>query len=130
MTDGNLDDNCDESGSMDDQKDDLLDDINEDDLEQDDACNDDKATSEKLPPAEYYDADIDKQNEEWMANKRNEFMPKEDKDTKSKSDAILNCPACMSTVCVDCQRHDLYKNQYRAMFVLNCNIVENQLLRY
>ena len=32
---------------------------------------------------------------------------KEPAATKSalpKSDAVLNCPACMSTVCLDCQR--------------------------
>ena len=62
-----------------------------------------------------------------------------------KSDAILSCPACMSTLCIDCQRycvyvctstlnlfvycrHVFYKNQYRAMFVLNCTILRDQVL--
>merc|ERR1712013_957384 len=79
---------------------------------------------EPLPTAEYYDPDIDKQNEQWMADKRCAFIPKQAptegvKDKKCKSDAMLNCPACLSTVCLDCQRHEKYKTQYRAMFVLS-----------
>ena len=41
------------------------------------------------------------------------------------SDAILSCPRCFNTVCMDCQQHERYANQYRAMFVMNigkCNI--------
>ena len=47
-----------------------------------------------------------------------------------KSDALLNCPACLTTLCLDCQRHDLYNNQYRAMFVLNCSIIKSERLKY
>jgi hypothetical protein len=35
------------------------------------------------------------------------------------SDAVLSCPCCFATVCMDCQQHDTYKHQYRAMFVMN-----------
>ena len=48
---------------------------------------------------------------------------------KHRSDALLCCPACMTTVCIDCQRHDVYKNQFRAMFVMNCTVNYEQLLR-
>lgn len=41
---------------------------------------------------------------------------------KRESDATLNCPCCLTLLCLDCQRHALYKTQYRAMFVLNCRI--------
>ena len=47
-----------------------------------------------------------------------------------KSDAVLNCPACMTTLCLDCQRHDTYANQYRAMFVLNCLVLKEEVLTY
>ncbi|XP_013421403.1 E2F-associated phosphoprotein isoform X2 [Lingula anatina] len=47
-----------------------------------------------------------------------------------KSDAVLNCPACMTSLCLDCQRHDLYKEQYRAMFVMNCKVDRTEILRY
>ncbi|GAB1610280.1 E2F-associated phosphoprotein-like [Argonauta hians] len=46
------------------------------------------------------------------------------------SDALLDCPACMTTICMDCQRHDKYPNQYRAMFVMNCSVDFSQKLTY
>lgn len=38
------------------------------------------------------------------------------------TDAILNCPCCMTQLCLDCQRHQTYLTQYRAMFVHNCRV--------
>ncbi|GKY93937.1 hypothetical protein MPSEU_000360600 [Mayamaea pseudoterrestris] len=46
--------------------------------------------------------------------------------TTTHSDAVLSCPCCFSTVCMDCQRHERYENQYRAMFVLNVNVNEQE----
>jgi len=46
-----------------------------------------------------------------------------------KSDAILNCPACFSLLCMDCQRHEIYTGQYRAMFVQNCVISREEVLK-
>ena len=39
-----------------------------------------------------------------------------------KSDAILSCPGCFTTLCVDCQQHSDANLQhvFRAMFVMNC----------
>lgn len=34
------------------------------------------------------------------------------------SDAVLSCPCCFNIVCMDCQQHEYYQNQYRAMFVI------------
>ncbi|CAG2167960.1 unnamed protein product [Oppiella nova] len=48
----------------------------------------------------------------------------------SGSDATLNCPACLTLLCLDCQRHDIYRTQYRAMFVHNCRIDFTQRLQY
>jgi len=45
------------------------------------------------------------------------------------SDAVLNCPACFTTLCLDCQRHEYYSSQYRAMFVMNCVIDKTETLR-
>ncbi len=36
------------------------------------------------------------------------------------TDAILSCPCCFTTVCIDCQHHALQHGQYRAMFTMNC----------
>ena len=38
------------------------------------------------------------------------------------SDAVLSCPCCFQIVCMDCQRHEQYSNQFRAMFVMNIGV--------
>jgi len=38
------------------------------------------------------------------------------------SDAILSCPCCFTTVCMDCQQHEKYTDQYRAMFVMSIGV--------
>lgn len=101
-----------------------------------------------------YDPDMDDEDEQWVIRQRRDHRQriqqrsmeenqddssanrKKTKKTKQNvekvpsSDAILSCPACMTTLCIDCQRHDMYKNQYRAMFVVNCKVVEDEVLRY
>ena len=41
------------------------------------------------------------------------WMPENKTTSAIVSDAVLNCPACFTVVCLDCQRHELYKTQYR-----------------
>ncbi|KAL4237359.1 hypothetical protein ACF0H5_002077 [Mactra antiquata] len=82
-----------------------------------------------------YDPDMDDDNEKWVENQRRSYMPKSDKPSNKpkklpNSDAVLNCPACMTTLCLDCQRHDVYNNQYRAMFVSNCKVDTSEFLKY
>ena len=38
------------------------------------------------------------------------------------SDAVLSCPRCFNIVCMDCQQHESYANQFRAMFVMNIGV--------
>uniref|UniRef100_A0A8D1VC58 E2F associated phosphoprotein n=1 Tax=Sus scrofa TaxID=9823 RepID=A0A8D1VC58_PIG len=56
--------------------------------------------------------------------------PRQQQQPVPNSDAVLNCPACMTTLCLDCQRHESYKTQYRAMFVMNCSVNKEEILRY
>jgi len=64
------------------------------------------------------------------------FRPKSSKnkpdhtETVSASDAVLNCPACFAVLCLDCQRHDVYRHQYRAMFVMNCDVDFTEKLKF
>jgi len=44
------------------------------------------------------------------------------------TDAVLNCPACFTVLCMDCQRHEFYNDQYRAMFVMNCRVDRSETL--
>lgn len=104
----------------------------------------------------FYDPSIDDDNQVWMDNfRRKQFNPFETRDMDKAadtadrkkasaaasannkerglkamphSDAVLNCAACMSMLTLDCQRHDSYENQYRAMFVHNCRVITGETL--
>jgi hypothetical protein len=52
----------------------------------------DPAVQPSLAP--FYDPVDDDQNEEWALKQRQ----------GRKSDAVLTCPACLTTLCIDCQR--------------------------
>ncbi|KAJ3680377.1 hypothetical protein LUZ60_016655 [Juncus effusus] len=67
---------------------------------------------------ELYDPNLDEVDELWVRKQR-----------KGGSDAVLSCPACFTTLCLDCQRHEKYVTQYRAMFVRNCTVKTDQILR-
>ncbi|KAI3467904.1 hypothetical protein Pfo_024567 [Paulownia fortunei] len=63
---------------------------------------------------EFYDPKLDDNDELWVQKQRR----------GRTSDAVLSCPACFTTLCLDCQRHEKYVTQYRAIFVVNCRIKE------
>jgi len=46
------------------------------------------------------------------------------------SDATLSCPGCITTLTMDCQKHEIYAHQYRAMFVSNCIVDTREVLTY
>ncbi|XP_037072011.1 E2F-associated phosphoprotein-like [Pollicipes pollicipes] len=86
-----------------------------------------------------YDPAMDDEDQQWVDRQRQRYLPARPSgsgDLQAKpqklprSDAVLNCPACMTMLCLDCQRHELYNNQYRAMFVFNCAVDESEALRY
>ncbi|XP_068108009.1 E2F-associated phosphoprotein [Hyperolius riggenbachi] len=87
-----------------------------------------------------YDPDEDDRDQAWVDAKRRGYRnmkkSKQGQTQMSKSqplpssDAVLNCPACMTTLCLDCQRHESYKTQYRAMFVMNCTVNMNEVLKF
>ncbi|XP_034418774.1 E2F-associated phosphoprotein [Cyclopterus lumpus] len=88
-----------------------------------------------------YDPDKDDRDQAWVDARRRRYhsrkrpaagsraQPRQDQGLMS-SDAVLNCPACMTTLCLDCQRHEKYRTQYRAMFVMNCAVKRDEALRY
>lgn len=89
-------------------------------------------TNEEL----FYDPNMDDEDQNWVDDVGRSYQVtsnKKAKDGKIKplpsSAAVLNCPACFTVVCLDCQRHEIYKTQYRAMFVMNCSVVTDQKLR-
>ena len=89
-------------------------------------------------PDPLYDPEADAEDEAWVEKQRSSHYPKQvsagsgqnaKKSPKAPlSDAILSCPACMTILCIDCQRHEMYTNQFRAMFVMNCSVVFDEIL--
>ncbi|KAI3499071.1 hypothetical protein L1887_34864 [Cichorium endivia] len=70
-----------------------------------------------LVKPEFYDPNLDDKDQLWIQKKRK----------GQYSDAVLTCPACFTTLCLECQRHEKYVTQYRAIFVLNCKIKKGQV---
>ena len=62
-----------------------------------------------------FDASLDAGDEAWVKRQR---------AGRGASDAVLNCPACMTTLSRDCQRHAEFPNQFRALFVEHCSVDE------
>ncbi|XP_008283107.1 E2F-associated phosphoprotein [Stegastes partitus] len=88
-----------------------------------------------------YDPDEDDRDQAWVDARRRQYNSRKRPASALRSqhrrpeglpssDAILNCPACMTTLCLDCQRHEKYRTQYRAMFVMNCTVKKDEVLRY
>lgn len=46
------------------------------------------------------------------------------------SDAVLSCPRCFNIVCMDCQQHERFANQFRAMFVMNIGVDWQKRMMY
>ncbi|CAG8467277.1 11381_t:CDS:2 [Funneliformis caledonium] len=68
----------------------------------------------------FYDEKLDDDYELWM----------EKKLSQHGSDAILSCPLCFTPLSYHTQKHELYSNQYRAIFVENCKIIKTEKLLY
>ncbi|KAJ7344935.1 hypothetical protein JRQ81_000885 [Phrynocephalus forsythii] len=86
----------------------------------------------------FYDPEEDNRDQAWVDRKRRGYHRIRSMRSQQQvkhpavpnSDAVLNCPACMTTLCLDCQRHESYKTQYRAMFVMNCTVIKEEILKY
>ncbi len=79
-------------------------------LEEETSDSDSHSLPELGQHAECYDSEADDKDQAWAEKQRQ----------GRHSDAILSCPGCLTTVCIDCQRHEYITTQYRAMFVRNC----------
>lgn len=75
-------------------------------------------------PDPLFDSEMDSKDEEWIERRFLQHKPSD-----YHTDAILSCPACFALLCVDCQRHTSYPNQYRAMFVQNCTVMLSRSVR-
>uniref|UniRef100_A0A1I7WC36 Transmembrane protein n=1 Tax=Heterorhabditis bacteriophora TaxID=37862 RepID=A0A1I7WC36_HETBA len=94
----------------------------------------------EIDQPDFYDEKEDDDNEDWVQRHRSaitgqnlhsSFLIK-NKSNRPRidngSDAVLSCPGCMILLTRDCQRHEIYNDQYRAMFVENCKVDETEPL--
>ncbi|GAB5032916.1 e2f-associated phospho [Nannochloropsis oceanica] len=81
---------------------------------------------------ELYDENADEEDEKWIIKhwRQGQALPIQQRSATAarSTDAVLNCPCCFTTVCMECQRHAIYKTQYRAMFIINCRVKTNENL--
>lgn len=70
-----------------------------------------------------YDPHADDDDATWLADQRQG-------GEATRASAHLSCPCCLTLVCIDCQQHELYATQFRAMFVFNCIVARLELLRF
>lgn len=75
--------------------------------------------AQQQPPDEsdlLYDPQADDEDEKWVQKQRQGHA----------TDAILSCPGCFTTLCIDCQQHAHYHTQYRALITMNCEVKADQ----
>ncbi|VDL61290.1 unnamed protein product [Hymenolepis diminuta] len=83
------------------------------------------ASSEQLTNDDLlYDPEEDKINERFA--KHLQKVSQNGQIFEDTTDAILNCPGCMSLLSLNCQRHSKYRTQYRTMFTLNCKVADEK----
>ncbi|MEN2500681.1 MAG: hypothetical protein MHMPM18_004832 [Marteilia pararefringens] len=71
---------------------------------------------------ELYDEFQDDNDRDFIDELRRAYLCLNTEDKLPETDGILNCPACFTPLCYDCQQHTKFKNQFRALFVLNCKV--------
>ncbi|PWA47513.1 E2F-associated phosphoprotein [Artemisia annua] len=91
-------------------------DNNQDQNAEEAVVSDDDVIDYSVKP-EFYDPNLDDKDQLWIQKKRK----------GQYSDAVLSCPACFTTLCLECQRHEKYVTQYRAIFVVNCKIKKGEV---
>lgn len=62
-----------------------------------------------------FDPDADDEDEDALVQQRH----------GRHTDALLSCPGCFATLCVECQQHAKIETLYRAMFVQNCRLLDS-----
>ena len=75
---------------------------------------------------------MDDEDQKWVEDIRKGYSKgrfNQKEKPLPNSDAVLNCPACFIVLCLDCQRHETYDTQYRAMFVTNCTVDHSKQLK-
>ncbi|CAI5727272.1 unnamed protein product [Peronospora destructor] len=86
---------------------------------------DEKEEEEMVEPDMLYDEQLDDADEQWV---QTNFRGA--RATNFETDAMLCCPCCFVTLCMACERHATYTNQYRATAAINCRVKRSEILTY
>ena len=93
----------------------------------------DKDNKKEINDDLFYDPNMDDEDQKWVEDIRKDYSKgrfHQKEKPLPNSDAVLNCPACFIVLCLDCQRHETFDTQYRAMFVMNCTVDQTKQLKY
>ncbi|KAI8826894.1 E2F-associated phosphoprotein-domain-containing protein [Fimicolochytrium jonesii] len=77
-----------------------------------------------------FDPNADSDDEKWMRQRIAQERGANDTSEDIIDSTTLACPLCMTPVCHDCQQHELYETQFRAMFFENCTVDTAVQLKY
>ncbi|GLD96622.1 hypothetical protein PINS_up005305 [Pythium insidiosum] len=98
--------------------------------EDEDSDDDDEEHTRQREPDPLYDDDMDDADEKWVQTNLRARQREGERGKEGETDATLCCPCCFVTVCMDCQRHARYPNQYRAQVAMNCRVKTDEILTY
>uniref|UniRef100_A0AAV1TQ02 E2F-associated phosphoprotein n=1 Tax=Peronospora matthiolae TaxID=2874970 RepID=A0AAV1TQ02_9STRA len=86
---------------------------------------DESDEDERFEPDPLFDKQLDDADKQWVQNHFRGAL-----STQHETDATLCCPCCFLTVCMICERHITYTNQYRATTAINCRVKRDDILTY
>ena len=109
-------------------------------------CESSHETTEGLPPDEYdsdleeplfgeedalYDEHADSEDEAWVQRHILNMRVQDDnglKPSERDDDHSVSCPCCFRMLSMQCQAHEKFEGQFRAILVNNCRVIEGERL--
>mmetsp|Transcript_71451 Transcript_71451/g.170930 ORF Transcript_71451/g.170930 Transcript_71451/m.170930 type:complete len:208 (+) Transcript_71451:34-657(+) len=84
-----------------------------------------EAEENQLSADPLHDPEADNNDQNWVAEK----LMQPDEFNNRATDAVLNCPGCFTPLCYQCQKHNQFANQWRAVEVRNCTVDRSAALK-
>ncbi|KAJ3185022.1 hypothetical protein HDU87_002588 [Geranomyces variabilis] len=78
----------------------------------------------------FYDPTADSDDEKWLKKRIAEKLATKGLPPQAHASPTLACPMCLTPLCHDCQQHDRYEGQFRAMFFENCVVDAAEVQHY
>ncbi|KAJ3169600.1 hypothetical protein HDU88_000791 [Geranomyces variabilis] len=78
----------------------------------------------------FYDPTADSDDENWLKQRIADKRATKGLPPPAHASPTLACPMCLTPLCHDCQQHDRYEGQFRAMFFENCILDTAEVQHY